>query len=294
MNFELPDQTGRTIVVTGASSGLGAITARAFAAAGADVVLAVRDVAKGRALGIGEVRELDLADLRSVRAFAARWSGPLDVLVNNAGIMAVPYRRTVDGFESQFATNHLGHFALTTSLLPHLTDRVVTVSSGLARLGRIDLDDPQWAHRRYRPMGAYGQSKLANLLFTSELQRRLTASGSSVRALAAHPGVAVTALDTHVRSRALRWAGRVNYRFVAQKEVEFGAQPILFAATQDLPGNSYVGPTGRSGATPALAKRPKAALDADMAKRLWELSQTLTAKDGGGRADESTSATATH
>jgi NAD(P)-dependent dehydrogenase (short-subunit alcohol dehydrogenase family) len=143
-------------------------------------------------------------------------------------------------------------------------------------------------------MGAYGQSKLANLLFTSELQRRLTASGSSVRALAAHPGVAVTALDTHVRSRALRWAGRVNYRFVAQKEVEFGAQPILFAATQDLPGNSYVGPTGRSGATPALAKRPKAALDADMAKRLWELSQTLTAKDGGGRADESTSATATH
>ena len=187
---DLPDQRGRTVVVTGASSGLGQATAAAFALAGAHVVLAVRDAARGERAAAGmtgstEVRRLDLADLASVRAFAAAWEGPLDVLVNNAGVMAVPRGRTVDGFETQLGTNHLGHFALTNLLLRHIADRVVTVSSAAHRHGRIDLEDLNWQQRRYRRWAAYGQSKLANLLFTLELERRLVEAGSPVRALAA-------------------------------------------------------------------------------------------------------------
>src|SRR3954466_13788491 len=170
---DLPDLSGRTIVVTGASSGLGAVTARELARAGARVVLAVRDVAKGERVANGwagswEVRELDLASLASVHAFAAAWSGDLDVLINNAGIMAVPQGRTVDGFELQFGTNHLGHFALTNLLLGPVTDRVVTVSSGAHRIGKLHLDDLNWEQRRYDRWRVYGQSKLSNLLFTME------------------------------------------------------------------------------------------------------------------------------
>jgi NAD(P)-dependent dehydrogenase (short-subunit alcohol dehydrogenase family) len=276
----LPDLSGRTAVVTGASSRLGAVTARELARAGARVVLAVRDPAKGQAVadaiaGDTEVRALDLGDLASVRAFADTWSGTLDILVNNAGIMAVPQGRTTDGFELQIGTNHLGHFALTNLLLPHISDRIVTVSSGLARTGRIDLDDLNWQNRRYKPMGAYGQSKLANLLFTVELQRRLTEAGSPVRALSAHPGVAATDLDRHIgglQGAAIRFA----YRFIAQKQPEFGALPTLYAATQDLPGDSYVGPGGRSGRRPSVEKRTARDSDTALARRLWDRSEELT------------------
>ncbi|MFE2430536.1 oxidoreductase [Streptomyces sp. NPDC059373] len=276
----LPDLSGRTAVVTGASSGLGAFTARELARAGARVVLAVRDPGRGQAVagtiaGKTEVRALDLGDLASVRDFAESWSGPLDILINNAGIMAVPQGRTTDGFELHIGTNHLGHFALTNLLLPHIGDRVVTISSGLARTGRIDLDDLNWERRPYKPMGAYGQSKLANLLFTVELQRRLTESGSPVRALSAHPGVAATSLDRHMGGLQ-RVLARLVYRFIAQKQPEYGALPTLYAATQDLPGDSYVGPGGRSGGRPRVEKRTGRDSDPVLARRLWERSEELT------------------
>ena len=197
---DLPSQKGRIFIVTGANSGIGLPTARALAEAGAHVVLAVRDVAKGETAaasiaGDTEVRRLDLADLASIRAFADAWQGDVDVLINNAGVMRTPERRTADGFELQIGTNHLGHFALTNLLLRHVTDRVVTVSSGAHRGGSISLDDLNWQRRRYQRWAAYQQSKLANLLFTLELQRRLTAAGSPIRALAAHPGYAATNLQ---------------------------------------------------------------------------------------------------
>jgi NAD(P)-dependent dehydrogenase (short-subunit alcohol dehydrogenase family) len=223
-----------------------------------------------------EVRRLDLADLSSVRRFAEEWQGDLDVLVNNAGIMAVPQSRTVDGFELQIGTNHLGHFALTNLLLPAVTDRVVTVSSGVHRSGRIDLDDLNWERRRYSRIGAYGQSKLANLLFTLELERRLIADGSSVRALAAHPGYAATNLQSGFGRVGDRVAGLAN-RLFAQTD-EQGALPTLYAAVADLPGNSYVGPDGRSELRgyPALVGRSAAASDPELAKKLWSLSEDLT------------------
>ena len=164
--------SGKTVIVTGASSGLGVATARNFARAGARVILAVRNVAKGTAVAQGiaghtEVRRLELADLASIRAFADAWTGDIDILVNNAGIMWVPAGKTVDGFELQIGTNHLGHFALTNRLLPHITERVVTVSSYLHRGGHIDVDDINWERRRYRPARAYADSKQANLLLRS-------------------------------------------------------------------------------------------------------------------------------
>jgi NAD(P)-dependent dehydrogenase (short-subunit alcohol dehydrogenase family) len=201
---DLPRQDGRTFVITGANSGIGLVAARELGQAGARVVVAVRDEAKGRAAAHtfpgSEVRRLDLADLASVRAFAEAWDGEIDVLVNNAGVMAVPERRTKDGFELQIGTNHLGHFALTNLLLPRVKDRVVTVSSGAHRAGKIDLEDLNWERRRYRRWPAYGQSKLANLLFTAELQRRLAAAGSEVRAVAAHPGYAATNLQNRTEN----------------------------------------------------------------------------------------------
>ncbi|SDT18662.1 NAD(P)-dependent dehydrogenase, short-chain alcohol dehydrogenase family [Friedmanniella luteola] len=278
---DLPDQTGRTYVVTGANSGLGRQTAAALAAVGARVVLAVRDRGRGeeaaRAMtGDVEVRVLDLADLASVRRFADGWSGPLDVLVNNAGLMAVPQQRTADGFEMQLGTNHLGHFALTNLLLPAVTDRVVTVSSGLHRRGRVVLDDLNWERRRYSPYGAYGQSKLANLLFTLELERRLVADGSPVRALAAHPGYAATNLQGgHGRFLDLL-TGAAN-RIFAQSDAQ-GALPTLYAAVADLPGGSYVGPDGRSEMRghPTLVGRSAEASDSTLAARLWTASEELT------------------
>jgi NAD(P)-dependent dehydrogenase (short-subunit alcohol dehydrogenase family) len=196
---DLPSFAGRTVIVTGANSGLGLITARELARVGAKTILAVRNTAKGddaaaSITGEVEVRPLDLQDLASVRAFAEGIEG-VDVLVNNAGIMAVPYALTVDGFESQIGTNHLGHFALTNLLLPKLTDRVVTVSSGMHLIGAINLEDLNWKSRSYSPWRAYGQSKLANLLFTSELQRRLAAAGSPLKAHTVHPGYSATNLQ---------------------------------------------------------------------------------------------------
>ncbi|MET0602874.1 MAG: oxidoreductase [Baekduia sp.] len=285
---DLPDLSGRTIVVTGASSGLGAVTARELARAGAHTVLAVRDTAKGERVaaaftGDWEVRELDLASLASVRAFAADWSGELDILINNAGIMAVPQAKTVDGFEAQIGTNHLGHFALTNLLLRHITDRVVSVSSGAHRIGKMRLDDLNWERRRYDRWRIYGQTKLANLLFTSELQRRLEAAGSSVRAVAAHPGYASTHLQSHTGSRINHLLfNTIGNRLLAQSE-EMGALPTLYAATQDIPGNAFVGPDGfmEQRGHPKLVGRTKAAKSADDARRLWELSEELTGVGAG-------------
>src|SRR3954466_13690951 len=215
---DLPRLDGRTVVVTGANSGIGLVAARELARAGARVVLAVRDTAKGERAaatiaGEREVRRLDLADLASVRHLADAWDGPIDVLVNNAGVMAVPLSRTADGFEMQIGTNHLGHFALTGLLLPHVNHRVVTLASAAHRTGRIDLDDLNWERRRYDRWRAYGQSKLANLLFTHELQRRLFEAGSRVLAVAAHPGWAATNLQSHtenaVQDRLMALANRL-------------------------------------------------------------------------------------
>jgi NAD(P)-dependent dehydrogenase (short-subunit alcohol dehydrogenase family) len=278
---DLPDMTGRTVVVTGANSGLGAIAARELARAGARVVLAVRDTERGAAAaatmpGDTEVRALDLADLSSVRAFAAGWDEPLDILVNNAGVMALPERRTADGFEMQFGTNHLGPFALTNLLLPHIAARVVTVSSFAHRYGKINFSDLN-AQRRYGRWTAYCQSKLANLLFTLELQRRLDAAGSLVDAQAAHPGYAATNLQghsTHLVDKAVMVVGN---RVLAQRE-RMGALPILYAATQDLHGGSYTGPRGwqEMRGHPAAAGRSVAATDEDVARRLWDVSEELT------------------
>jgi NAD(P)-dependent dehydrogenase (short-subunit alcohol dehydrogenase family) len=279
----ISDLSGRTAVVTGANSGIGLVAAAELARAGAHVVFAVRDLERGRAAaakvsGSTEVRRLDLADLASVREFAAGWEGPLDLLVNNAGVMLLPERRTRDGFEMQFGTNHLGHFALTNLLLPHITDRVVTVSSGAHRMGdgyihfeNLNLDGI------YAPQRAYSQSKLANLLFTLELQRRLTESGSPVRSLAAHPGWAATNLQSHTTNPVSRVLMAVGNKVVAQDD-KGGALPTLFAATQDLPGASYVGPSGwgEVRGAPTLVGRSAAASDVEAAKRLWTASEELT------------------
>jgi nucleoside-diphosphate-sugar epimerase len=234
--------SGRTAVVTGANSGIGLAAARALAAGGWRVVLAVRDTAKGERAAAGiegetEVRPLDLADLASVRAFAEAWgSEPLDVLVNNAGVMALPHSRTADGFEMQIGTNHLGHFALTNLLLGHVTDRVVTVASGAHRIpGGLDLDDLNWERRRYDRWRAYGQSKLQHLV---------------------------------MKVGNLTWA---------QSEKD-GARPTVYAVTEDLPGNSYVGPNGfqEMRGRPTLVGRSRAASDEDRARGLWKLSERLT------------------
>jgi NAD(P)-dependent dehydrogenase (short-subunit alcohol dehydrogenase family) len=279
---DLPDQTNRTFIITGANSGLGRATTKALAAAGAHVVMAVRNRSKAEAVaaeiaGTVEIRELDLADLASVQTFAESWNGPIDVLVNNAGVMAVPESRTKDGFEMQFGTNHLGHFALTNLLLPSITDRVVTVSSTGHRLGEINLADLNWRTRPYKQWRAYGQTKLANLLFTLELQRRLAADHSSVRALAAHPGYAATNLQSGVGAPFADQIARFGNRIFAQSE-DMGALPTLFAATQDLPGASFVGPDGfgEHRGYPTLVGRTAAASDVQMAKDLWAASEELT------------------
>ncbi|MDX8031297.1 oxidoreductase [Lentzea sp. BCCO 10_0856] len=279
---DLPDLTGRSVVVTGAASGVGRGTATAFAAAGARTVLAVRDVAAGERAaaampGNTEVRELDLANLASVRAFAEGWQGGLDVLVNNAGVAMTPHGHTVDGFELQFGTNHLGHFALTNLLLPSITGRVVTVASGAHKAGVLDLDDLDFSRSGYTPVKAYGRSKLANLLFTLELERRCREAGSPVRALSSHPGYSATNLGTKGRNRYLVKVVHLVGRYLAQTEAQ-GALPSLYAATQDLPGAGYVGPDGRweLHGHPALVGRSAAASDPVLARRLWETSERLT------------------
>ena len=278
---DLPTLDGKTAVVTGATSGIGLVAARELARVGAHVVLAVRNTRRGEELaaampGSTEVRHLDLTNLATVRAFAEAWEGDLDLLINNAGVMAVPEGRTADGFETQIGTNHLGHFALTGLLIDHVTDRVVTLSSSAHRMGRIRLDDPNW-DRGYKRWPAYGQSKLANLLFTLELQRRLTEAGSTVRAVAAHPGYAATHLQERTGHRVQNALMAVGNRLFAQSD-EAGAWPTLFAATQDLPGGSYVGPGGPGEArgNPVLVGRSAAASDGETARKLWTLSEELT------------------
>jgi NAD(P)-dependent dehydrogenase (short-subunit alcohol dehydrogenase family) len=279
----MADLTGKTIIVTGANSGIGLEAARAFAAHGAHVVLAVRDEKRGTdaaaaVTGSTEVRQLDLADLESVRRFAASWSGSIHVLVNNAGVLVPPFGHTKDGFELQFGINHLGHFALTNLLLPHITGRVVTVASGAHRSGTIDFDDLNWATRRYGGgSGAYEQSKLANLLFTLELQRRLEASGSDVIATAAHPGMAATNLMSSSENPVMTTIAKVAVRLFAQTAAS-GALPTLFAATEPMPGAGYAGPGNRRemAGPPVLVGRSRAALDPHTAARLWTASEELT------------------
>jgi NAD(P)-dependent dehydrogenase (short-subunit alcohol dehydrogenase family) len=292
---DMPDQSGRTAIVTGANSGLGLATARELARAGATVTLACRDAGKGEAAA-GQIRAavpgaqlevgvLDLADLGSVREFAARAADArahLDLLINNAGIMAAPRRLTRDGFESQFGTNHLGHFALTGLLLPALltapAPRVVTVSSHLHRRGKMNFDDLQ-GERKYSRWGAYGQSKLANLMFCFELQRRAAAADRALLSLAAHPGYAATNLQFAAPDRfyekAYMWIGN---RLFAQS-ADMGALPTLYAATvPGLPGGTYVGPGGRAEQRghPKVVTAAGKAYDEQAWERLWEVSEQLT------------------
>jgi NAD(P)-dependent dehydrogenase (short-subunit alcohol dehydrogenase family) len=292
---EIPDQHGRRFVVTGANSGIGLVAARELARAGAQVVLACRDRGRGdtalatiRAAvpdAAVELHPLDVSDLQSVRAFAGAFEGPLDVLVNNAGVMATPARTTNDGFELQLGTNHLGHFALTGLLLGRLlaTDapRVVSLASLMHRLGTIAFDDLQH-ERSYHPWLAYGQSKLANLLFTYELQRRADAAGVALRSVAAHPGYTATNLQVAGASLggASLWSrlmGLVNP--LVGQSVEVGALPSLYAATvPELHGGSYVGPGGllQMRGHPRLVGSSVASKDVEIARRLWDESERLT------------------
>ncbi|MFE2212687.1 oxidoreductase [Streptomyces canus] len=291
----VPDQGGRVAVVTGANSGIGYVTARELARSGARVLLACRSEARGAEAGerlIAEVpgaevqfAHLDLGDLSSVREFAATYPyDRLDLLINNAGVMALPYGTTADGFETQFGTNHLGHFALTGLLLPTLLEtpaaRVVTVSSTAHALANIDIDDLN-SERRYRRWVAYARSKTANLLFVHELARRLTAHGSDVVAAAAHPGYAATNLQTAGPKMAGRRAAerfmRVGNRFFAQS-ADAGALPTLYAATApDVPPDSFTGPSlGGWRGFPAPSWRAPWTRNDQASQRLWTASEALT------------------
>ncbi len=291
---QIPDQSGRLAVVTGANSGLGLVTARELARKGAHVVLAVRTPAKGEAAAQQirsaapgaslEVRELDLGALASVRAFAAALTAEhptLDLLVNNAGIMMTPAGKTADGHELQFGTNHLGHFALTGLLLEALTAapaaRVVTLSSIEHKPGHIHFDDLQ-LERGYAARKAYQQSKIANAIFGIELDRRLRASASPVLSVLAHPGYSATNLQTSGPTGLLALAGRVGNAVIAQK-VDRGALPQLHAATApDVQGGQFFGPSGfqelRGDVTEVQAV-PEAR-DPEIAGRLWAVSEELT------------------
>jgi NAD(P)-dependent dehydrogenase (short-subunit alcohol dehydrogenase family) len=290
----IPEQHGRVAIVTGANSGLGLVTACELARARANVVLACRNTVKGEAArkrilasapgSQVEVVALDLGSLDSVRSFAERFKDEhagIDLLINNAGVMAPPRRHTADGFELQFGTNHLGHFALTGLLIGLMKGRsdarVVTVSSGAHRLGRIAFNDLQ-GERKYRRWGAYGQSKLANLLFAFELERRLRAAESSIRSMAAHPGYAATNLQFAAAPALDRVVMSVANRLMAQS-AEMGALPILYAATYPgLVGGVYIGPDGfleQRGYPKQVTAKPTAG-DEDVARKLWEVSEELT------------------
>jgi NAD(P)-dependent dehydrogenase (short-subunit alcohol dehydrogenase family) len=273
----VPDLSGRTAIVTGANSGIGLAVSKSLASAGARVVLAVRDESKGaRAAasidGDTEVRHLDLASLESIRAFASAWQGPIDLLINNAGVSVSTLQRTVDGFELQLGTNHLGPFALTNLLLPRVTGRVVTLTSQAERAGRLDFDDLDHRRTPYKESRAYAASKLANLVFTAELQRRLQTAGSRVISTAAHPGFVATNMTSGTGAGA-----RLAVRLLAQTADE-GALPVLLAATGDVPGGSLTGPEHllhmRGGAE--LIGRSKQAKDPDLGARLWTVSEKLT------------------
>ena len=293
---DIPDLTGRTAIVTGANSGLGLQTALELARHGAAVVLAVRDEARGAtARGVIRqtapgaevlVRRLDLADLASVRSFAEAMAAErddVDVLVNNAGLMAVPRATTADGFERQLGTNHLGHFALTGLLLPLLlagtTARVVTVSSGVAQMGAMRFDDLQ-GERRYQRWRAYAQSKLANQLFAYELDRRARAAALPLTSVAAHPGYAATNLQgTSAKGNPIGQAMMsIGNALFAQSDAA-GALPQLYAATApDVQGGEYYGPSAWFGlrGSPTKVAAPSQARDPAAAALLWTTSEELT------------------
>ncbi|MFP5022003.1 SDR family NAD(P)-dependent oxidoreductase [Pseudonocardia phyllosphaerae] len=294
--YPLPDLTGRTVLVTGTTSGLGFALSRAFAGAGARVLMTARDAARGAAAvarvgGAAEPVLLDLADLSSVRAAAAdvreRTDDRLDLLVNNAGIAMGPRAATADGFELQMGTNHLGPAALTWLLMPALRGggdlepaRVVTTSSLGHRTGRLDPDDLDGKRRRYSPTVAYGTSKLAGLLFAAELDRRLRLAGDEVLSVAAHPGMTESSLLGNSLRRGAtlqaRLSGPLDRWFV--QPVEAGIGPQLAAATGPVHGGDYLGPTGpfEVAGPPGPARRSTAAQDPDLAARLWAATATAT------------------
>jgi len=296
---DMPDQTGRVAVVTGATSGLGLATAVELARKGARVVLTARSPGKGEAAlarlrgqlpgAAAEVAELDLTRLDSVRSFAGSMADRhprLDLLVNNAGVMATPLERTADGFELQIGTNHLGHFALTARLLPLLLDspgsRVVTVSSNGHRAGHIALDDLNWERRAYHRWPAYFQSKLANLLFAFELSRRLQRAGAATESLAAHPGLSRSELSRSypgLIGRVQSAIMRATIPLMGSQSSEQGALPQLRAATDPtLAGGTYLGPGGPAEirGLPVVVRAKATAYDEVLAGRLWELSEELT------------------
>jgi NAD(P)-dependent dehydrogenase (short-subunit alcohol dehydrogenase family) len=290
----IPDQTGRTAIVTGANSGLGLVTARELARKGANVVLACRDAEKGAAAlkeisqvapsaGL-ELAALDLGSLAAVEGFAEQFRSThagLDLLINNAGVMAPPRRVTADGFELQLGTNHLGHFALMGRLIGvmegRMDARVVTLSSNAHKMGRIDFDDLQ-SERGYRRWRAYGQSKLADLMCALELDRRLRAAGSTVKSLAAHPGYAATNLQSAAAPTIDRLVMVATNVLMAQS-ADRGALPSLYAATEPgLEGRTYVGPDGigEFRGHPRPVSPSRAARDELVAARLWAVSEELT------------------
>lgn len=291
----VPDQSGRLAVVTGSNTGLGFDTARVLAARGAQVVLACRDTGKAdaaaariRQLTPGaqvSVQSLDLGSLASVRTAAGELAAAhprIDLLINNAGVMYPPKQTTADGFELQFGTNHLGHFALTGLLLPNLLDvdgsRVVVVASIAHNIrARIDFDDLQWERRRYDRVASYGQSKLANLMFAFDLQRRLAAAKAKTIAVAAHPGVAATELTRHVPGADLPGVSWLFGKVL--NTAEMGALPTLRAATDPaVQGGQYWGPDGfrEMRGYPVLATSSKQARDEAVQERLWRVSEELT------------------
>jgi NAD(P)-dependent dehydrogenase (short-subunit alcohol dehydrogenase family) len=296
---DIPSLTGKTAIVTGATAGLGLVAATELAAHGAKVTMAVRDVSRGEKVARAivdaypkadvSVAALDLMSLVSIREFAAAYvkgHKRLDILINNAGIMGVPNREvTADGFEAQFGTNHLGHFALTGLLMPLIAKskgaRVVTVSSNLHKTGRMNFDDLM-GEKSYKPWAAYGQSKLANLLFTSELQRRLTKAKVDAIATAAHPGWSNTSLmnsgPMKGRGRFMKWVGQSVSNRMAQS-ASMGALNELYAAVSpDVKGNDYIGPDGKSEQKgyPRKVDRTAFAKNEADAKRLWDVSEKLT------------------
>ncbi len=297
---DIPDLTGRVALVTGANSGIGYVTARELARAGAHVHLGCRS-AERAADAIDTIRAdvphasvaflpLDLADLAAVQVAAeefAKEHSSLDLLVNNAGVMALPRRETADGFEMQFGTNHLGHFALTGRLLPLLlaapAPRVTTVSSNAHKFGRLRFEDLQGRHRYFRWV-AYGQAKLANLVFALELQRRADAAHAPLTSTAAHPGFAATNLQTasaKMTGNGIEEKLNLLVNKVAAQDADMGALPTLYAATADLPGGSYVGPDGiqEMHGHPKVTSPSGRALDESDAARLWDISVRLTGVD---------------
>lgn len=292
---DIPELDGTVVVITGANSGLGLESAKALAAHGAQVIMAGRNPLKlsdAAAQVTGGPRPrtvaLDLADLASVRRAAGELlegTERIDVLMNNAGVMAPPLQRTKDGFESQIGVNHLGHFALTGLLLPRLRHegaRVVNTSSAAHYMGAIDVADLNYEQRRYSSWPAYGQSKLANLLFTSELDRQAREAGWDLTAVAAHPGYAATNLQTSGPWYAQNPLGRAmskGMNLVLAQSAKAGAWPQLYAAVAPgVVGDEYYGPDGFRGVrgNPALSQRSDAARDGETARQLWELSEELT------------------